>query len=302
MAWVFAIAMAWGIGANDVANCFSTSVGSKALTLRQATIAASFFEVFGAIFLSKSVTDTVRKSIVSFDDFIYNPDIMMYVMFSALIGASTWLVACSFSGHPVSTTHSIIGGIIGAGCSVNYDLVAWDSVTDVILSWIYSPVLSAFLGAGGYYLFRAGIMRQENAPEIIIKAFPVLLFLCYGALFNMIMFKNSELFGWDLSGEREGNEGAFAGITTAISAVAAGLTFLPLYPKLKALAAQADEPATNDPAWVDAASTSADGVVPAAALESELELARLPTGRVDDGPLKNNFLRDHFREPSEMRE
>jgi phosphate/sulfate permease len=169
---------------------------------------------------------------------------------------------------------------------VNYDLVAWDSVTDVILSWIYSPVLSAFLGAVGYYLFRAGIMRQENAPAIIIKAFPVLLFLCYGALFNMIMFKNSELFGWDLKGEREGNEGAFAGITTAISAGAAGLTFLPLYPKLKAIAAQADEPAH------DAA------VVPSGA-QAEVELA---AARVGAGPLKNIFLRDNFRELREMRE
>ena len=152
----------------------------------------------GAILLSKSVTDTVRKKMINVDDFENSPEMLMYVMFSALVGASLWLITCSYTGHPVSTTHSIIGGIIGAGCSINYRLVAWDSVLNVVISWVTSPLLSAVLAGACFCIFRTFILRHENALSRVQRFYPLLLFICYSGLLNVIAFKNSELFGWKL--------------------------------------------------------------------------------------------------------
>jgi sodium-dependent phosphate transporter len=248
LVWVFGLLMAYGIGANDVANCFATSVGSGSLTLRPAVVAASFCEVFGAIFLSKSVTDTVRKKMIDVAALEQSPDVVLYIMFSALVGASIWLILCSSVGLPVSTTHSIIGGIIGAGCSVNTSLVSWDNVLNVVISWFTSPFLSALLGGFCFSTLRSIIMREDGPPSLFkflantpheraIQFFPLLLWVCFSSLLNFIGFKNSEIFGWDLKGWRTADspnsEWALAGSCMGIGLVLTIITYVLTIKKLK---------------------------------------------------------------------
>jgi hypothetical protein len=115
LAAAFGLFMAWGIGANDVANAMATSVGSKALTIKQAILVAAVFEFLGAVLAGGAVTDTVRKSIVDTDLLAGSPELLVYGMLAALLSAGTWLFIASKNGWPVSTTHSIVGAIVGCG-------------------------------------------------------------------------------------------------------------------------------------------------------------------------------------------
>lgn len=125
----FGLLMAIGIGANDVANAMGTSVGSKALTVKQAIIIAMIFEFAGAYLAGGEVTDTIRKGVIDTSLYAANPEVLVYGMMSALLAAGTWLLVASYMGWPVSTTHSIIGAIIGFACvSVGTDAVDWSSV------------------------------------------------------------------------------------------------------------------------------------------------------------------------------
>lgn len=129
IAAAFGLMMAIGIGANDVANAMGTSVGSKALTVKQAIIIAMIFEFAGAYLAGGEVTDTIRKGVIETSLFTQHPDILIYGMLSALLAAGTWLLVASYMGWPVSTTHSIIGAIIGFACiSVGTHAVDWASV------------------------------------------------------------------------------------------------------------------------------------------------------------------------------
>ena len=135
--------MAWNIGANDVANAMGTSVGSRALTLKQAVINAAIFEFCGAFFAGDAVTDTVRKGILSVDfetvtDSFAND--LMYGFIAAMMAAAVWLTVATRFGLPVSTTHSIIGGIVGVGLILevqhNTSLIDWEVVRKVVMSWV----------------------------------------------------------------------------------------------------------------------------------------------------------------------
>jgi len=113
LAALFGIFMAWGIGANDVANAMATSVGSKALTIRQAIVVAAIFEFLGAVLAGGAVTSTIRKGIVDAELLSGSPELLVYGMLAALLAAGTWLLIASKKGWPVSTTHSIVGAIVG---------------------------------------------------------------------------------------------------------------------------------------------------------------------------------------------
>ncbi|WP_087018890.1 inorganic phosphate transporter [Thaumasiovibrio subtropicus] len=151
VAAVFGFLMAVGIGANDVANAMGTSVGSKALTVKQAIIIAMIFEFAGAYLAGGEVTDTIRRGVIDTDLFAHQPDVLVYGMMSALLAAGTWLIVASFMGWPVSTTHSIIGAIIGFACiSVGTEAVDWNSVKGIVGSWIITPFIS---GLFAYFIF-----------------------------------------------------------------------------------------------------------------------------------------------------
>ena len=124
LAAVFGIFMAWGIGANDVANAMATSVGSKALTIKQAILVAAVFEFLGAVLAGGEVTSTIRRSIVDVDLLSGSPELLIYGMLASLLAAGTWLLIASRNGWPVSTTHSIIGAIVGfAAVGIGIDAV-----------------------------------------------------------------------------------------------------------------------------------------------------------------------------------
>lgn len=149
LACLFGFFMAWGVGANDVANAMGTSVGSRALTIKQAIIIAMVFEFCGAYLAGGEVTDTVKSGIV--DASVIPPDLLVLGMMSALLAAGTWLLVASMKGWPVSTTHSIIGAVIGfAAVGVSMDAVKWEGLGPIAASWVVSPVLS---GAVAFVLF-----------------------------------------------------------------------------------------------------------------------------------------------------
>lgn len=153
LACVFGLFMAWGIGANDVANAMGTSVGSRALTMKQAIIVAMIFEFAGAYLAGGEVTETVRSGIVELSVMSEHPDLFVFGMLSALLAAGTWLLIASILGWPVSTTHSIVGAIIGfAAVGISADAVQWDKVWGIVASWVTSPVLAGVLS---FWIFRS---------------------------------------------------------------------------------------------------------------------------------------------------
>lgn len=161
---IFAFFMAFNIGGNDVANSFGTSVGAGTLSLKQALVVAAIFEVSGAVFAGGEVTDTVRSGIVDLDAIQgLDPMEFAYIMMASLFGAAIWLLLATRMGWPVSTTHAIVGGIVGAALTVGFitgkggwSMVQWSQVGTIAISWVLSPVLGAIVS---YLVFR-GIKRS----------------------------------------------------------------------------------------------------------------------------------------------
>lgn len=153
LAVTFGFFMAWGVGANDVANAMGTSVGARALTIGQAILIAAVFEAAGSLLAGGQVTDTIRGQIIDAAMFVNTPQLLVYGMLASLLAAGTWLVIATFFGWPVSTTHSIVGAVIGfALIAIGPDTVYWHKVTDIALSWVVTPVISGVLA---YLLFRS---------------------------------------------------------------------------------------------------------------------------------------------------
>ncbi|MGC9403114.1 inorganic phosphate transporter [Vibrio genomosp. F10] len=178
IAAAFGLLMAIGIGANDVANAMGTSVGSKALTVKQAIIIAMIFEFAGAYLAGGEVTDTIRKGVIDTDLFAHQPDVLVFGMLSALLAAGTWLLVASYMGWPVSTTHSIIGAIIGFACvSVGTEAVDWGSVQGIVGSWLITPLISGFFAYMIFVSAQRLIFDTEN-PLFNAKRFvPVYMFI-----------------------------------------------------------------------------------------------------------------------------
>lgn len=153
MACAFGFFMAWGVGANDVANAMGTSVGSGALTLKQAIIIAIIFEFAGAYLAGGAVTETIRKGIVDAELLSQNPEQLVYGMMAALLAAGTWLLIATHFGWPVSTTHSIVGAIVGfAAVGISIEAVKWGKVGTIVASWVVSPVTA---GIFAYLIYRS---------------------------------------------------------------------------------------------------------------------------------------------------
>lgn len=153
LACVFGLFMAWGIGANDVSNAMGTSVGSRALTMKQAIIIAMVFEFAGAYLAGGEVTETIRSGIVDVSVMTNHPDLFIYGMLASLLAAGTWLLIASILGWPVSTTHSIVGAIIGfAAVGVSADAVHWGQVWVIVSSWVTSPLVAGILS---FWIFRS---------------------------------------------------------------------------------------------------------------------------------------------------
>jgi PiT family inorganic phosphate transporter len=174
----FGLFMAWGVGANDVANAMGTSVGSGAITVKQAIIIAIIFEFAGAVLAGGEVTATVRKGILDASVFVDSPHLLVYGMLAALLSAGFWLLIASSSGWPVSTTHSIVGAIVGFGAvGVGVDAVAWGKVGTIVASWVVSPLLAGTLAVFIFKSLQKRIISTENPLENAKRYLPFYVFI-----------------------------------------------------------------------------------------------------------------------------
>ena len=200
LAAVFGIFMAWGIGANDVANAMATSVGSKALTIKQAILVAAVFEFLGAVLAGGAVTSTIRKGIVDAELLSASPELLIYGMLAALLSAGTWLLIASKNGWPVSTTHSIVGAIVGfAAVGIGVDAVKWGQVGTIVLSWVASPLTAGFIAYLIYLSVQRLILTQENPLERAKRYVPVYIFLAAFTITLVTILKGLKHVGLDIS-------------------------------------------------------------------------------------------------------
>lgn len=200
LACVFGLFMAWGIGANDVANAMGTSVGSGAITIKQAVIIAAIFEFAGAYLAGGQVTKTIRKGIIDAQILTGTPELLIYGMLAALLAAGIWLLVASRFGWPVSTTHSIVGAIVGfAAVGIGIDAVAWPKVGAIVMSWIVSPALAGIIS---YWLFRSVQKFILNTEDPLVNAkryVPIYIFLAGFIIALVTMFKGLKHIGLELS-------------------------------------------------------------------------------------------------------
>ncbi|MFQ5913039.1 MAG: inorganic phosphate transporter [Nitrospinota bacterium] len=190
--------MAWSIGANDVANAMGTSVGSGALTLRQAVLIAAVFEFIGAFFVGTHVTDTVRGRILEAGPFLQQPEALIRGMFSALLGAAIWLHVASYFGWPVSTTHSIVGAIIGFGLLSGFETIQYPVLGKIVASWFISPSLGAAISFGMFSFIRRKILTAEDARRALQKIGRYLVGLVFCILTLAVIYKGLKNLKLDL--------------------------------------------------------------------------------------------------------
>ena len=183
---IFSFFAAMGIGANDVANAYATSVGSKALTMKQAVGLAVIFESAGAILMGSHVSQTIRKDIADYHCFEQQPELLMYGCMYVALCVGLWLFAASYLEMPVSATHSCVGGMIGMTLALRgTECVIWISeketfpyiggVGGIALSWIISPFFSALIASSIYYTTRANVLRHNFSTKRIYYFYPILI-------------------------------------------------------------------------------------------------------------------------------
>ncbi|MDR5860720.1 inorganic phosphate transporter [Halomonas eurihalina] len=188
LACLFGLFMAWGVGANDVANAMGTSVGSKAITIKQAIIIAVIFEFLGAWLAGGEVTDTIRKGIIDPAMLQDDPQLLVYGMLAALLAAATWLMIASMRGWPVSTTHSIVGAIVGfAMAGLGLDAIGWAKVGQIAASWVVSPLMS---GSIAFMLFRSVqyLIFENSDPFAAAKRYVPMYVFLVGFIVAMVTF------------------------------------------------------------------------------------------------------------------
>jgi len=200
LAAVFGVFMAWGIGANDVANAMASSVGSKALTIKQAIIVAAIFEFLGAVLAGGEVTSTIRKDIVDASLLADSPELLIYGMLASLLAAGTWLLIASRNGWPVSTTHTIVGAIVGfAAVGIGMDAVHWGKVGEIVISWVISPLTAGFIAYLIYMSVQALILRQADPLERAKRYVPVYIFLAAFTITLVTILKGLKHVGLEIS-------------------------------------------------------------------------------------------------------
>jgi PiT family inorganic phosphate transporter len=200
LAALFGIFMAWGIGANDVANAMATSVGSKALTIKQAIFVAAIFEFLGAVLAGGAVTSTIRKGIVDTDLMAGDPRLLVYGMLASLLAAGTWLLIASRKGWPVSTTHSIVGAIVGfAAVGIGIDAVQWSKVGTIVMSWVVSPLTSGIIAYLIYQSVQKLILRHDDPLAMAKRYVPIYIFFAAFTITLVTILKGLSHVGLDIS-------------------------------------------------------------------------------------------------------
>jgi PiT family inorganic phosphate transporter len=200
MAVVFGLFMAWGIGANDVANAMATSIGAGALTIRKAILIAAVFELAGAVLAGGEVTSTIRRGILDSTFVVNEPELLVYGMLAALLAAGSWLLIASRLGWPVSTTHSIVGSIVGfAVVALGIDSVEWGRVGTIVASWVVSPLTA---GVIAYFIFLSIQRLILVRPDPLVRArryAPFYIFATITLIVLVTLLKGLTHVGLDLT-------------------------------------------------------------------------------------------------------
>ncbi len=182
--------MAMNIGANDVANNVGPAVGSKALTLTAAIIIAAVFEAAGALIAGGEVVKTIKNGIIDISAFGGNPDQFIWAMMAALLAAALWLNFATMMKAPVSTTHSIVGAVMGAGiAAAGFNIVNWGTMGEIVASWVISPVLGGVIAAAFLYAIKKSIIFKKDKVEAAKKYVPIFVALMALAFVTYIILK-----------------------------------------------------------------------------------------------------------------
>ncbi len=200
MAVIFGLFMTWGVGANDLANAMGTSVGAGAVTVKQAIGIAIVFEFLGAVLAGGHVTQTIRKGIIDPTSIISHPEILVFGMLASLLAAAVWLMIASAKGWPVSTTHSIVGAIVGfAIVGIGPEAVKWDKIMKVVVSWVISPAVGGVISFILVMSTRKLILDTETPLKNAKKYAPFYVFLVGFIISLVTMFKGLKQLKLDLS-------------------------------------------------------------------------------------------------------
>ncbi|RLV89547.1 Phosphate permease PHO89 [Spathaspora sp. JA1] len=224
IAMIFAFLDAWNIGANDVANSFASSVSSRSLKYWQAMILAAMMEFLGAVLVGSRVSDTIRNKIVDVAEFETEPAVLMLTMACALIGSSTWLTIATSVGMPVSTTHSIVGAVIGASIAAKgaqHILWGWGGVAQIVASWFIAPLIAGTFASIIFLISKYSVLEIKDPKRSLKNAMllvPCLVFITFSILTMLIVWKGSPKLG--LSNLSTGTTvGAIFGVGAVASAV-----------------------------------------------------------------------------------
>lgn len=224
LAFASGFAMAFAIGANDVANSMATAVGAKAITPRQAVIIASFLEFSGAVLFGSHVTSTITKGILK-PNIITQPDVLIAGAFAALISSSIWILVATVWGMPVSTTHSIVGSMAGFGiAAVGWNAVNWKVMISIISSWILSPLAGGILAYSVFKLISMFILRRPSPAKAVKKAGPIIIWITFFIIVYLLGIKTLKI--------GQSNSVWFAVFIASISAFT-GYLFLRRYYKIR---------------------------------------------------------------------
>lgn len=234
---LFSFIASMGIGANDVANSFATSVGAKSLTIKQAVILACIFETSGAILMGSHVSETIRKGIADYECFQDDPYTLMYGCMWVCFSVASWLFTASYLEMPVSTTHSCIGGMIGMTIAIKgSNCVIWYKALDtfpyiggvfgMVLSWFISPILSGLISSSLYGIIRVTILRKKYEDKYIYYGFPLLVGITMLLNSFFIFYKGAKGIGLD-----DTPLGTVIGISFGIG-ILSGLLTIPALPKI----------------------------------------------------------------------
>jgi PiT family inorganic phosphate transporter len=197
---IFGLFMAWGIGANDVANAMATSIGSKAVSLGQAVLIAAIFEFGGAVLAGGGVTSTIRKGIVNVGLFANDPTLLIYGMLASLLAAGLWLLIASRFGWPVSTTHSIVGAIVGfAAVGLGIGSVHWGSVAVIVLGWVLSPVVAGIVAYVIFSSVQHFILDRADPLTAARRLIPFYMFLAGFTISAVTLIEGLAHIGMQLS-------------------------------------------------------------------------------------------------------
>ncbi len=200
LAIIFGLYMTWGVGANDVANAMGTSVGSGAITVKQAIVIAAIFEFAGAFLAGGHVTKTIRKGIIDPSSIVGQPEILVFGMLGALLAAGLWLMIASNRGWPVSTTHSIVGAIVGfAIAGIGMEAVQWGKIGQIAASWVVSPVLGGLIAFLLMISIRRLILNADQPFHSAKRWGPAYVFLVGFIISLVTMFKGLKHLKLDLT-------------------------------------------------------------------------------------------------------